>query len=297
MIKEDIDKYTKYLTKIRINVTCDICGITYNSNIANIKRHRLKYTNDLCRSCKLKFQYKNGTRHSHFAEYNKSITGLSYAERFGEDKAKQLKDNLSQLNNGKNNNNYGGVYSGSRIIKKGKTYDEIYGIEKSTIIKNKLSKNTSGKNNPMYGKPSPIGSGNGWSGWYKKIYFRSLLELSYLFYLLDNKILFENGELKKHSIKYKMNGIDRTYYPDFYLIDSKTIVEIKPKKLINTAINKCKFAAANKKYNKFTILTEDDIIQLSFKEIYKLYINNEIIFLARYKTKMDNYTNVNKDKL
>jgi hypothetical protein len=32
----------------------------------------------------------------------------------------------------------------------------------------------------MYGKPSPQGSGNGWSGWYKGKYFRSIMELSFI---------------------------------------------------------------------------------------------------------------------
>ena len=44
----------------------------------------------------------------------------------------------------------------------------------------KISNASKGKNNPMYGKPSPQGSGNGWSGWYKGIYFRSLLYSSFM---------------------------------------------------------------------------------------------------------------------
>ena len=44
-----------------------------------------------------------------------------------------------------------------------------------------LSKASSGENNPMFGRPSPNKSGAGIGGWYKeKIYFRSILELSFI---------------------------------------------------------------------------------------------------------------------
>jgi hypothetical protein len=39
--------------------------------------------------------------------------------------------------------------------------------KKYEIYRQKISEKNSGSNNPMYGKPSPQGSGNGWSGWYK----------------------------------------------------------------------------------------------------------------------------------
>jgi len=51
----------------------------------------------------------------------------------------------------------------------------------------------------MYGKPAPIGSGNGWSGWYKGWYFRSLLELSFMINVIERfKMSWQNAETKKH---------------------------------------------------------------------------------------------------
>ena len=44
----------------------------------------------------------------------------------------------------------------------------------------KHSANNKGEGNPMFGKPSPEGTGNGWSGWYKGWIFRSLRELSFI---------------------------------------------------------------------------------------------------------------------
>ena len=83
----------------------------------------------------------------------------------------------------------------------------------------------------MYGKPSPQGSGNGWSGWYKGWYFRSLLELSYMILVIERfNISWSNGE--KIKITYKnFSGINRNYFPDF-LLNNKYIIEIKPKNYI-----------------------------------------------------------------
>ena len=134
-------------------------------------------------------------------------------------------------------------FSGSISINKsnkGKTFEEIYGKEKAAELKEKLSERFSGENNPMFGKPSPKGSGNGWSGWYKNFYFRSLLELSFL--------IREQRELKSaESIKIPyidFDGTARTYHPDF--ICENTLIEIKPKKLLGTATNKLKFEAGKK---------------------------------------------------
>jgi hypothetical protein len=89
-----------------------------------------------------------------------------------------------------------------------------------------------GCKNPMYGKPSPRGSGNGWKGWFKDEYFRSLRELSFLIHLNDNDIKYESAERKKYTIKYFWEGSERTYRPDFII--GNTLYEIKPKRLINT---------------------------------------------------------------
>ena len=57
-------------------------------------------------------------------------------------------------------------------------WEKKYGKEaadtKLLNFKKILSNKMSGEKNPMYGKPSPPGAGNGWSGWYKGWYFRSI---------------------------------------------------------------------------------------------------------------------------
>jgi hypothetical protein len=52
-------------------------------------------------------------------------------------------------------------------------------------MKKKMSDSISGEKNFWFGKPSPVGSGNGWSGWYKGWYFRSLLELSFMIKVIE----------------------------------------------------------------------------------------------------------------
>lgn len=169
-----------------------------------------------------------------------------------------------------------------------KKYGRDEADKKFEEFKKKRSIGSLGENNPMFGKPSPKGSGNGWSGRYKGFYFRSLLELSYLKYLIDNDIKFDSGEKKQYRVEYteSFSGKERNYYPDFYLIDTREIIEIKPKMLINSKNNKDKFKRAKEIYgDKFKIITENDINKLSFDEIKILYISGELKWLKRYEEK------------
>jgi len=151
----------------------------------------------------------------------------------------------------------------------------------------KQSLKSSGKNNPMYGKPSPQGSGNGWSGWYKNWYFRSLKELSYYIKIIERfKLPYKNGELNEFKINYKnYNNIDRTYRPDF-IIANKYVIEIKPKRLWNSDLVKRKTIAAKKwcKKNNY-IYKLKDIKNITFEEIKNLNKKGLLKFTDRYEKK------------
>jgi hypothetical protein len=99
---------------------------------------------------------------------------------------------------GKDNHFFGKSYE-KIIIEK---YGNEEGFKKIKEKKQNMNKRMSGINNPMYGKPSPEGSGNGWSGWYKGFYFRSLMELSFIKLMIDNDIKIKSGEKEIFSIKY-----------------------------------------------------------------------------------------------
>lgn len=171
-------------------------------------------------------------------------------------------------------------------------YDEKTYDLKVKEFKEKQSINNSGANNSMYGKPSPLGSGNGWSGWYRGWFFRSLNELSYMIQVIERfNLKWESGELEKYKIQYiDYNGNNRNYFPDF-IINDKYIVECKPKKLwksinvilkTNAAIEYC-----DKNNLKYKLV---ECRKLSFNEIKGLYDNNLINFTDKYEKKfIDNY--------
>ena len=198
-------------------------------------------------------------------------------------KTEEFKEKMSKLSSGENNNMYGkSVYD---------IWVKKYGIEmannKLTQLKIKQSKNSSGENNPMFGKPSPTGSGNGWSGWYKGWYFRSIKELSYMINIIERNniswVTAESNEFKMTYLNYK-NQL-RTYTADFILND-KYLIEIKPKKLwsSDSVIRKQQAAVKFCKDNNL-IYKLRDIPNLNTEELKKLYESKTIIFTERYDKK------------
>ena len=137
------------------------------------------------------------------------------------------------------------------------------------------------------GEPSPQGSGNGWSGWYKDWYFRSLGELSYMINVIERfDFKWESAERKVLKIEYiNWDGEDRTYYADF-LIEGKYIVECKPKKLWNSVNVRLKAEAAKlfceQSGFKYKLI---DPVKLTDEKIYNLYKKGEIKFLEKYERK------------
>ena len=160
--------------------------------------------------------------------------------------------------------------------------------EKLLSFKRKQSENNKGENNPMYGKPSPVGSGNGWSGWYKGWYFRSLLELSYMIFVIERfNLNWECGEKKKNKIEYYIDGGKRNYFPDF-IINNKYVVECKPRSLWASEINKSKFYYA-KRYcsenNK--IFKVVDCVKIKPTELIVVYNKGELRFTDLYEEKIN----------
>lgn len=189
----------------------------------------------------------------------------------------------SKLNSGKNNFFYNKSLYEVFVEKYGKEIADSKWNNRKEI----LSIKNEGKNNPMYGKPSPHGSGNGWSGWYKGWFFRSLKELSYMINVIERfNLQWKSVEKREFAIPYTdWKGTSRNYFPDF-LIESKYIVEIKPKKLWNTPTILAKKNAAKvwceKKGYKYKIV-EPKILTTS--KILDLHRTGEIKFLEKYEIK------------
>ena len=277
-------------THDRVHFNCDICGKDVDLFFIDKEKNFKKYNKNLCRGCRQHLQYESGLRDRNLIKNSvKPQKGISMKDRCNmTDEEYQLyKKNLSEKSSGENNPMYNEHTHTKGLIahnfsRRGKTWDETYGKEVANEKRNKMSLHNSGKGNPMFGKPAPTGSGNGWSGWYKHFYFRSLLELSFL--VKHQNV--ENAEYIK--IPYTdFDGKERTYHPDF--IEGNMLYEIKPQHLVNAATNKLKFEAA-KKYceeNKliFVIETENSTQKLSDEEIKILHDNNEIKFIDRYEEK------------
>ena len=219
--------------------------------IGRKSKHKEKCQCMICKSKRGEYNGKNnpfyGKKHTKTTKRKLSLADKSYT------KTKAFKENVSIATKKAKRKNYGDAKA---------KWIELYGKEKAEkmwLKRNKtISKRTKGSNNPMYGKPAPKGSGSGWSGYLDNIFFRSIHELSYLYYLIENNITFENAEQKKYGIKYKNEKErDRTYFAD-YIVGNK-IIEIKPEAAKNFRLVKIKQKYAEKwaKKNKmqYSIIT------------------------------------------
>lgn len=92
------------------------------------------------------------------------------------------------------------------------------GTKHSKETKNKLSVIAKKRKLGGYVK----GSGRGKSGWYKGFYCDSSWELAYVIYCIDHNIKIERN---KQLRKYKLNGEEKGYIPDF-IVDG-VLIEIK----------------------------------------------------------------------
>lgn len=156
-------------------------------------------------------------------------------------------------------------------------------------FRSKLSKRNSGKGNPMYGKPSPQGSGNGWKGHYKGWFFRSLLELSYMVNVIEaNNWSWISAESCEFMVPYiDPIGNQRNYFADF-IINNKTMVECKSKRLIETPLIKCKIKAAKnfcKKHKLAYQILEPE--KISKETIRSLVSNGDIVLLPKYQKMLE----------
>ena len=290
----------------RCIIKCDNCGKEFSRNYRDNLFRRNKYKKDICRGCMQIEQYKKGTRNNQKIKARegaiKNLKGKTFEEIYGIDKAKELKLKGSLKFRGSNNPNYGGKYShgfGHSLNQpsiKGKTWEEIYGVEKAKNIKDKISKKLIGENSPNFGHPCPQGCGNGWSGWYKDWFFRSLKELFYMINIIEKQNLnWISGESYKYKISYiNWNKKQKNYFPDF-IIEDKFMIEIKPKRLRNSKNVLLKESAAilwcKNNHLEYKIVTDNEFKLLTNEQIKKLHDSNKIKFINRYEEKYNNEYN------
>lgn len=252
-------------------------------------RNRKERKQQLCKSCALT-QYFNSIDRS----------GKKNAF-FGRHHSKKTRETISAKALGrphpvdKNKGMHGRSVYDVWLKKYGKTEADL----RRKCLNNKLSNCFSGKNNPMYGKPSPTKSGNGWSGWYKGWYFRSIRELSYVINVLERKHLSWTGGEKIRIPYIDKQGNDRTYTPDF-LVETKMLIEIKPKRLKRLPENLAKKQAAIKyckKHNLIYKMIDVRRNKLTIDQTIDLYKNRLITLTEKYRKKIEQIIQKRKDDI
>lgn len=278
------------LTMQRIRVKCSSCNKVVDTDYYSHKKYMIKKPYNSLYECHHCILSNKTTRR------NKLMTGKTYEELYGIKKAEEIRKRLSNLNK-QNPGRYKKMndFNKSRA---GKSYIEVYGRSKAEelyktfreVRKNVILKPRYGSDNPQFGKPASEFSGRGWKGHYKGVFFRSLMELSFIVNYLNLKnVAWESGEQKKHAIPYVTNEKrNRNYFPDF--ITEKEIIEVKPSRLLNFGNNVNKREAATefaKQMNKqFNTYTEKDFRILSKIEIHDLEQSGDVIFTTKGKTSL-----------
>jgi hypothetical protein len=198
-------------------------------------------------------------------------------------KTEEFRKKISNLTKGENNPMYGKSVYTIWVKKYGKEIADKKLIE----LKNKQSLLNRGNKNRMFGKPAPKNSGNGISGWYKDWFFRSLLELSYMIYVIERfNLPWENGESDKYKIPYEIDGINKNYFPDF-VINEKYVIECKPKNLWRTKINEIKFKFAEEFCNKNNLIFKiKDIIKIKKPELMRLISYGDVVLTNKWKNRI-----------
>jgi hypothetical protein len=276
------------ITPIKFKRDCPICNCELTYKSVNGYKNALK-NGSICGKCASSGE-------------NNSMYGMTGSTNpfFGKKHTVEVKELLSKVNSGKIHTEETKVkmslsFSGEKNGMFGKTFYGIwvdkFGVEeankKLTEYKIKQSNNNSGEKNKMYGKPSPNGSGNGWSGWYKGWFFRSLRELTFMIKVIERfKFEWVSGEANAWKIKYQdYLGCERNYFPDF-ILNGKYVIESKPKKLWNSdsvvrkkmsAVTFCESLGIKYKLMDVGVLTRG--------EVRNLYESGEIKFIERYDKK------------
>lgn len=241
---------------------CPTCGKeqTYSWEIAYSKAVK---SNSSCRSCtqkacnQLRPQNQKGFKNSKLSGSNNAMYGRTFIdvwrEKYDEDTVNQLRklhaDKSKHI--GKDNAMHGKSWYNVIRAKHGEDADSVIDKWKNN------RKVYRGSDNPSYGKPAHKLSGRGVKGEIYGIFFRSLLELQYIYHKIKQGHSITNAETIEYRVNYSIHDQQKTYHPDF-LLDGKFIVEVKPSKLLSS--NSPKIEAAKERYGDlYLIETEKSI--------------------------------------
>lgn len=264
-------------------IKCDECDNVINYKFLSTYKSSIKRskTFGLCSSCLKKgdrnpFFNKKHSKESMDKMIDTSNNSEERKKYYKKIKTEEYRKELSEKLK-KNPPMKGNSYYNVWVVK--------YGVDKADEMNREcsLKKSVKGEKNYWFGKTPPFGSGNGWSGWYKGWYFRSLLELSYMVNVIEKYDLkWVTGESNKFKISFNYKDDVKNYFPDFILND-KYMVECKPKKLWKTKLVIIKKKSAEEFCQKNGLIYKlRDVPKISDNEINFLYQKGELIWIDRY---------------
>lgn len=118
----------------------------------------------------------------------------------------------------------------------------------------------------------PKGKSNYKTGYLHGLYYRSSYEKMFIAFCHHYDIKISSAESKEHSVNYvDREGGTRTYFPDFYLEDSGTVVEIKPRSMLDYRENPTKIEQGLKEIDNYLLLTELDgfLYEKEWEDMYE----------------------------
>jgi ribosomal protein S21 len=269
--------YRRYKNK-QFDRRCSRCDSAISYTTIR-KRDHAERKLKLCNKCAGKGKHNNSGKNNPF--YGKTHSKETKERLAAVDKSYTQTDDFKRkcIKAGESN----GMHSKSLYDVWLTKYGKEEADKRQANLNIKRSENALGVKNGMYGKPSPMYSGKGWSGWYKGWYFRSLRELSYVINVLEvKKLIWKSAECFR--IPYiDSEGHNRTYSPDF-LVNNSILVEIKPKRLKTLGDNKFKKIAATKYCKEHNLIFKIFDVRrnrLTIKEFVDLYQNRKIELIER----------------
>lgn len=154
--------------------------------------------------------------------------------------------------------------------KTGKTLEEVHGVEVAKQLRKQRSASATGSNNPAYGKVYDNG-GKSVKGHYKGLFFRSLLEYSFMKYLETVGVdLHADVDYECFQAHFIHEGRERTYKPDFYVRSHNVVYEVKPSYVLKNvpALQTAKWNAMREllipRGIEFRVVTDMDFPKIKF---------------------------------
>lgn len=202
--------------------------------------------------------------------FGKSFADV-WAAKYDAETVKKLKESHAKKSarRGCDNGMFGKSFYDQWLLKYGKERaDQLFEEWKS---KRPIRK---GELNHQFGKPAPLKAGRGIKGWLDGIFFRSLLEMQYIYYRISRSDTIKGAETINYRVNYvDKDGNSRTYHPDF-CVNDQLIVEVKPSNLIH--LHKIKIDAGILKFgSNYLIETEKTFDILIDRELAKNLVEGE----------------------